>query len=449
MAGVVERGAVDAAPGPPLRQRVIEHDGHLRWAITELFDGVRTGLRAARRRVPRRRVDRHRHVGGRLRPARRRTASCSTDPIVVPRRPHERRRRRRSTGSSAPSELYAINGLQFLPFNTLYQLAADQRGGRLGTGRARVLIPDLLAYWLTGELRTEVTNASTTGLSTPAPGGWSGHCSTARHPAGAAAADRSSRATVRARCARRAPTARPAARRRRDDGRLPRHRIGGRRPCRRPTAAFAYIASGTWSLVGLELDAPIITEASRDGQLHQRGRRRRPHPVPAQLGGLWLLQESMRAWADEGARTTSPACSPTPRDCPAAARSIDVDDPAFIPPGDMPDAHRRGRRRGRRRPPSTPAAITRCIVDSLADAYARRSPRRPSSPAPTSTSSTSSAAAPRTNCSASCTADAAGVPVAAGPVEATALGNVLVQARAHGAVPASLDEIREQLATSR
>ena len=93
------------------------------------------------------------------------TATDSSRPADrLSRRPHEHGRRRRPPDASTPAELYAINGLQFLPFNTLYQLVADQRGGRLEGAAHVVLIPDLIAYWLTGELRTEVTNASTTGL---------------------------------------------------------------------------------------------------------------------------------------------------------------------------------------------------------------------------------------------------------------------------------------------
>ena len=151
-------------------------------------------------------------------------------------------------------------------------------------------------------------------------------------------------------------------------------------------ADFAYVASGTWSLVGLELDEPVITAASRAANFTNEagvgGRTR----FLRNVGGLWLLQESMRAWARRRASsTTSPDCSTTPRRCRPEARPST----STIRRSSRP-ATCRGASATRAGPAGegrldTPAAITACIVESLAAGYARtvaagstarRTPRR-------------------------------------------------------------------------
>ncbi len=209
---------------------------------------------------------------------------------------------------------------------------------------------------------------------------------------------------------------------------------------------FAYVASGTWSLVGLELDEPVITAASREANFTNEagvgGRTR----FLRNVGGLWLLQESMRTWAADGdehdlARLLDDAAA-----LPSGGPTIDVDDPIFIPPGDMPARIRDAAGPAGAGRLDSPAAITACIVESLAAGYAR------------TVSAASLLAGRRVDtihivgggaqnellCRR--TAALAGVPVVAGPVEATALGNVCVQAMAAGALPDQLDEVRRLVA---
>ena len=129
------------------------------------------------------------------------------------------------------------------------------------------------------------------------------------------------------------------------------------------TDRFAYVASGTWSLVGLELDAPVLTEAARQANFTNEigvdGRTR----FLRNVGGLWLLQECLR---ERGSAATSMPCSSPPPGCLAEGPRIDVDDPAFIAPGRMPE--RISAAAGRR---LDEVATVRCILDSLADGYAR------------------------------------------------------------------------------
>ena len=100
------------------------------------------------------------------------------------------------------------------------------------------------------------------------------------------------------------------------------------------TDRFAYIASGTWSLVGLELAAPVLTDAARAANFTNEvgvdGRTR----FLRNVGGLWLLQECLRDVADA---TTSPTLLAAAGRAAGRRAAIDVDDPAFIPPGGMPD----------------------------------------------------------------------------------------------------------------
>ena len=367
-----------------------------------LYRGVLDGLRGRPGRSARR--HRHRLLGGRLRPARRRRARCSaTRCTTATRRTDgvaERVRRRCSA-----EELYARTGLQLLPFNTLFQLvaapgtaAARRRPGRL------LLIPDLLAYWLTGEVGAEVTNASTTQLLDAA------HA--ASGPTDLIDAARASDRRCSRRCGEPGDRRRAAAARRRaetglpagtgDRRRLARHRLGRRRRARPPTSGSptSPAAPGRWS--ASSWTQPVLTEASRranfTNELGVDGTVRYLRNVM----GLWLLQESLR---DLGrAPTCADAAAPrAAARAGASRRVVDPDDPAFLPPGDMPariaDACRAHRPAGarRRRPRSSAASWTA----SRWPTGGRCGEAAASSPAATSTSCTSSAAAPATRCCAS------------------------------------------------
>ena len=261
--------------------------------------------------------------------------------------------------------------------------------------------------------------------STPAPGSGRPTCSTGS----ASPPTCCPRSSSRARSAARADGAARAARshrHRRHHGRLARHRLGGRRrPGHRPTASPTSPAAPGRSSGSSSTHRSSPTPARRANFTNEGGVDGRTRFL-RNVGGLWLLQECLRTWPSR--RRPRRRCSPRPRRLPAGGPRIDVDDPALHPARRHARAHRRRRRRRPhldRRP-----AIVRCILDSLAAAYARTSAEPARSRTRRSRSSTSSAAARRTRCSASSPPTPPGLPVIAGPVEATALGNVLVQARA-------------------
>jgi rhamnulokinase len=207
------------------------------------------------------------------------------------------------------------------------------------------------------------------------------------------------------------------------------------------TERFAYVASGTWSLVGVELEAPVLTEAARaanfSNELGVDGTVRFLRNVM----GLWLLQECLRDWGDPD---LGPLLEAAGRE-PGLAAVVDAGDPAFIPPGDMPDRIAAACSRTGQSPPATRAAVVRCILDSLALAH-RRAVREATALSGHEVEVVHVVGGgARNTLLCRLTAEACGVPVVAGPVEAASLGNALVQARTLGAVAGGLPELRALL----
>jgi rhamnulokinase len=342
-------------------------------------------------------------------------------------------------------DLYRISGLQHLPFNTVFQLAAMR--GRAGFAAAErvLLVPDLLAYWLTGAVGAEVTNASTTGLLDAATRQWSEELierlglPRGLFPPLTQPGDRLGELTAEVL----AETGLA--------GPVPVTAVGSHDTASAvvgvPAASerFAYVSCGTWSLVGVELPAPVLTEASRragfTNELGVDGTVRYLRNVM----GLWLLQESLRTWQAAGLPADLTELLHAAGREPAFAAVVDCDDDRFLPPGDMPARIAEICRETGQAVPSSQAATVRCILDSLALAY-RRTVRRAAelSGQPVDVVHLVGGGA-RNTLLCQLTADACGLPVVAGPVEAAALGNVLVQARAGGALSGGLPEMRALL----
>ena len=341
----------------------------------------------------------------------------------------------------AADELYRANGLQHLAFNTLFQLTADRMAGTLDLANSFLLVPDLLAYWLTGQSAAERTNASTTGLLGVRTGEWDG-----------ALIERLQLPPAIFRTLVDAGTAlgglAPTAARGIGSTRAQVTAVGSHDTASAVVAIpatapdFAYISCGTWSLVGVELERPVLTEASRLAGFTNEGgvdgRVRYLHNVM----GLWLLSESVRDWERSGETVSLAALLTQAEAVTGAVPVFDADDAAFLAPGDMParivawfEA------RGERAPASRPELV-RSILQSLANAYARAI--RAAAELSGSTVSVVHMVGGGSQNALLCrlTAEATGLPVLAGPVEATAIGNVLVQARALGYVSGDLEALR-------
>jgi sugar (pentulose or hexulose) kinase len=351
---------------------------------------------------------------------------------------HYRDARTEGVTAAVPfAELYAATGIQHLPFNTIYQLAAAAGSPALAAAKTLLLIPDLLAYWLTGSAGAEVTNASTTALLDVASRTWAtGVIERAGIPPGLFPPLRQP-GTVIGPVTAGGPELRGT----------PLIAVGSHDTASAVAAVpaagphFAYISSGTWSLAGMELAAPVLTEASRAANFTNEAGIDGTVRYLRNVTGLWLLQECLRCW---GSPPLEPLLAAAAAERPLRF-VVDADDPVFLPPGDMP-----GRiaswLAGRGLPaPAAPAQFVRCILDSLALAYRRALLAAQSLSGRHAGVVHIVGGGSRNELLCQLTADALGLPVVAGPAEATALGNVLVQARALGAAPGSLDGMRALL----
>jgi rhamnulokinase len=440
MAGTVVDGRIELTAVHRFPNAGVTRDGHVRWDLSALFAEVLVGLTALARRHPDvvsvgidtwavdyGLLDEH----GTLLAEPISYRDDRTEAVIAD--VHAR---------LSPEQLYAVNGLQELPFTTLYQLAAEQRGPLWSRVRHALLLPDLLAYWLTGQLRTEITNASTTGLLDARTRSLSSSIMTALDlPAdlfpplvepGSVIGPLT--AEVVARTGLSAATRVVA--------------VGSHDTASAVVGVPAtsrdvgYVSSGTWSLVGVELDEPVLTAASREANFTNEGGVDGRVRFLRNVGGLWLLQESLRTWSEQGEPADQAALLDRAADLPAGGPTVDVDDPQFIAPGDLPARIRDACAARGQEPPADAAALVRCILDSLAVAYAR-TVREAAGLSGRSVEVVHIVGGGSQNvllCQ--LTADLAGLPVLSGPVEATALGNVMVQARAAGALTGDLDALR-------
>jgi rhamnulokinase len=343
------------------------------------------------------------------------------------------------------AQLFALNGLQHLPFTTIYQLEADRRGPMWPRVAHVALLPDLLAWWLTGIPGTELTNASTTGLLATGTENWSPEILSA------VGVEESCFWPLRAPGEVLGPITNQVAKRTGLPGSVVVTTVGSHDTASAVVGVpatdreVAFVSSGTWSLVGTELDHPIVTPAAYaanfTNELGVDGRVR----FLRNTGGLWLLQECQRAWAGSDPVAGLEQLLAEAAALPTGGPRIEVDDPGLLAPGDMPAriAAAAGSALS-----ATRAATVRCIVDSLAAAYAStvEDIERLTGRAVRTVHLVGGGAQNRLL--GQLTANLARRPVVAGPVEATCLGNVIVQARTAGAVAGDLDTIRQEIATT-
>ncbi|MET0805664.1 MAG: rhamnulokinase family protein [Lacisediminihabitans sp.] len=343
-------------------------------------------------------------------------------------------------------ELYTANGLQFLPFNSLYQLTADRLDGRLDGVETALLIPDLIDYWLTGQRFAERTNASTTGLLRVSDREWDDELITrlglpreifptlidAGTPVGALLPDVANRigATVPVSTVGSHDTASAVA----------------GIPATDPD--FAYISCGTWSLVGIELERPVLTEAGRAANFTNEGGVDGRVRYLRNVMGLWVLSESVRTWEAAGERIDLPELLRAAASVTEPVSVFDPDDPRFLSPGDMPARIASWLSEHGQRVPGSRAAMVRSILESLADAYARTIDAARELTGKTISVIHLVGGGSLNTLLCQLTADRTGLPVIAGPVEATAIGNVLIQARAQGLVSGDLETLRAIVARS-
>lgn len=408
-----------------------EKDGRLRWDFSALMDEVRTGLGKAGA------VD---SIGfdtwgvdfGLLG----KNGTLLEDPV------HYRDGRTAGMVEQAlrtmdARTLYEATGNQIMAINTLFQLLAVKEQAPEVWRRAKRLLfmPDLFIHALCGAQVCERTIASTSQMQDARTGAWDRDVLAAYRiperlfapsvPSGTVVGALENGAKVVAVAGHDTQCAVAAL----------------------PTQArdTAFLSCGTWSLLGCELDAPVLTEESmRLGLSNELGANGRVNYLK-NIIGLWLIQESRRAWRRQGreysyAELESLALEAAPLRC-----FIDPDDPAFTPPGDIPARVREYCAATGQYVPQTVGEVMRCIYESLALKYRFALGQLEAATGRRFAALHVLGGGAKDGLLCRMTADATGLRTAAGPVEATALGNILIQLVALGMLP-SIDAGRRLIA---
>ena len=422
-----------------------EQAGHLRWDVERLLGGIRTGLERAQAGA--------REWGRPL--ASVGVDSWGVDYVLLDREGHlveepvcYRDARTRDaldqiSSRASRDEIFARTGIQFQPFNTLCQLWAHVRDGFPAAAEKLLLIPDYCHYVLCGARSCERTNASTTQLLAAGTSRWDdeliARLGLPRHvlpPIVEAGA-------------------RLGAMSREWVSHLDADPLAVVAPCTHDTASavagtplepgWAFISSGTWSLVGVERDAPLLsTGAARAGLTNEAGVGGTTRLL-TNVMGLWLLESCRREWAAEGRTADLPALLAAVERMPSSAGVVWPDDRRFFAPASMVGTLRHTLSATGQSDTDDPARLVKVILDSLALRYAS---------VVTTIERLTGASIPGIHIVGGgalntylnqATADAAARPVVAGPVEATAAGNLLVQAMAMGTLP-SLEDGRRRIA---
>lgn len=345
-------------------------------------------------------------------------------------------------------ELYERTGIQLMPINTVFQLAALAAGDdpSLEVAATLLLIPDLLNYWLSGSVACEFTNATTSQCLDPRAQAWAVDLLERLGIPPRLFPDVVQPATVLG------PLRQEVAERTHLRGAVvvapATHDTGSAVaavPFLRPGAA--YVSAGTWSLVGLEIPQPLIDDRTFAANLTNEGGVGGRFRLLRNVTGLWLVHECRRAWALDGSDWSFDQLVAMAEEAPPLRSLVDPDDPAFATPGDVPGRIRAFCTRTSQESPETPGEVVRCALESIVLGQARALAllREAAGAAPRELHVVGGGARNRLLCQ--WTADATSLPVLAGPEEATLVGNLAVQAMALGEL-GSIDEARRVVRTS-
>nr|CAA9261336.1 Rhamnulokinase [uncultured Armatimonadetes bacterium] len=341
------------------------------------------------------------------------------------------------------AEVFARTGIQTMQINTLFQLAAlAEQSPRLLDAADRLLfIPDLFHHFLSGQTDAEFSDATTSQMYDPRAGDWARgmleqagvptHFLPPVVPPGTACGPLLPH-VAEATGAGAVPVIAPA---------------GHDTACAvaavpaEGRSGWAYLSSGTWSLLGVEVREPVINAESEAANFTNEGGVEGTFRLLKNIGGLWLVQECRRAYARLGDDRPYDKLTRLAGDAPALAAFVDPDHPSLLAPPDMPRALRELCAATGQTPPEGVGATIRCALDSLALKYRWTLERLEQiTGEPVHTLHIVGGGTQNTLLN-QLAADATGRLVKAGPVEATAAGNVLLQAMAQGRL-GSLDELR-------
>ncbi|MAT98045.1 MAG: rhamnulokinase [Anaerolineaceae bacterium] len=316
------------------------------------------------------------------------------------------------------ADIFAQTGIQFMPINTLYQLLSLVESGspQLQIADTFLTAPDLLNYWLTGVKVCEFSNATTTQLFNPTTGTWA-----------TALIDKLGIPShifpeivlpgTRLGSYEGIPVIAPAC-----------HDTGSAVAAVPTTSPdFAYISSGTWSLVGLEVDNPIWTTEALAANVTNEGGVYGTYRLLKNVVGLWILQQCRATWAAAGDNYSYSELVKLAEQARPLTAVFNPNDPIFLQPGDHPQRIRDFCRQTNQPVPETIGAVVRCVLESLALAYrevlelVQTVANQPVSTLHIVGGGTQNRLLNQL------TANATGLPVVTGPIEATVIGNALVQ----------------------
>ena len=332
-----------------------------------------------------------------------------------------------------PEEIYATTGIQFMQINTLFQVfaAAQQNRGVLELARHFITIPDLLNYWLTGKISCEFSNASTTQMFDPRKNDWARpmlerlgipthflHEVTQPGTRIGRLRDELGNAEVIA----------PAC-----------HDTGSAVAAISSRGQSVFLSSGTWSLMGAEVPAPVINETARALNFTNEGGVGGTIRLLKNISGLWLLQCCRKQWQDEGKPSDYAELVALASSNPSLETFIDPNHSSFLHPSRMTDAIQDFCRTSAQRPPETAAAYVQVIFESLALMYRSVVESLETLTGKKFEEVRVVGGGARNRLLNQFTADATGLRVVAGPVEATALGNIAMQMVATGAAGSIAD----------
>ncbi len=346
-------------------------------------------------------------------------------------------------------KVFAISGIQTMELNTLFQLVAlkQRNPAMLDHAKCLLFIPDLIAYWLTGRAANEYTIASTSQMLDARTRQWSSEILAAMGVSKALFPPMLFPGRPDSNFG---PVQNAPGRAIKATG-VPVLAAGSHDTASAVAAVPAsgedwlFLSSGTWSLLGAEVATPVLTPAAIKYNVTNEGGVGGRIRLLKNIPGLWLLQECRRAWAAEGKDFDYKTLVQLAREAPAKMARLDLDDPAFLVPGNMPEKIAAQCRQAGRKVPETPGQFARVILESLAERYAQVAAMLAELTGRKFRTLHIVGGGSQNELLCQMAADATGLTVLAGPVEATALGNAVAQAMATGQI-ASLDEGRRLVA---
>ena len=339
-------------------------------------------------------------------------------------------------------ELYHLTGIQFLQFNTVFQLysAVRDRLPIMRLAKDLLFIPDLLNYLLTGIKKSEFTFATTSQLYNPRTRAWASEIFDKIGLPNEIMQEIVDPGTVIGGLTEEIS----------DETGMPRVAVTAVASHDTGSAIasipaededFAYISSGTWSLMGIELRAPVISPNSLTFNFTNEGGVEGTFRVLKNIMGLWLIQECKRLWADAGADFSFPALIKMAESSRPFKTLINPDHPSLLNPANMPGALSALAARANEQAMDNPGEFGRCIFESLSFRYRQTVEELEQISDKNIRKIHIIGGGSQNELLCRFTASATGLPVIAGPAEGTALGNLMVQAMAHGKIK-SLSEIR-------